>query len=52
MKIFGSFLGIFQKIEKFMCIYYIYNIKKSADKLPTLPKNKTKQNKKRLIYLF
>lgn len=43
MKIFGSFLVFSGKVEKLMCIYYIYNIKKSADNLPTLPKkNKTK----------
>lgn len=45
MKIFGSFLVVFRKVEKLMCIYYTYNIKKSADNLPTPPKNKTKQNK-------
>lgn len=55
MKIFGSFFGVFRKIEKLMCTYYIYNIKKGADNLPTPPKNKTKQNAINLplrIFLF
>lgn len=51
MKIFGSFLGVFRKVEKLMCIYYIYNIhyickKKGADNLPTPTKNKKNKTKR------